>query len=68
MKIPNESELRNVNIVRKSIVAKNFIKKGDIFSEKNITTKEPGSGISPMKWDGIIGTKATKDYCIDEMI
>ena len=68
MKAPNERELRNVNIVRKSIVAKNFIKKGDTFSEKNITTKRPGDGISPMKWDDIIGTKSTKDYCIDDLI
>ena len=65
---PSKSELLNIQIVRKSIVAKTVIKKGEIFSEKNLTTKRPGGGTNPMKWDEIIGTKATKDYNEDELI
>ena len=44
------------------------IKKGDIFTEENITTKRPGNGISPMKWDLFIGKKAKKDYQLDEQL
>ena len=46
--------------VRKSIIAKNEISKGEIFSSKNLTTKRPGTGISPLVWDKIIGKKAKK--------
>ncbi len=63
---PSESD--NINIVRKSIIASQIIKKGDLLTDKNITTKRPGNGISPMKWDDIIGTIATKDYQLDDMI
>lgn len=68
VKEPQESEKKNIEIARKSLVAKTDIKKGEILSEKNITVKRPGSGISPMKWDEIIGTSATKDYYEDELI
>ena len=68
IKKPSKSELLNIQIVRKSIVAKTVIKKGEIFSEKNLTTKRPGGGTNPMKWDVIIGTKAIKDYNEDELI
>lgn len=68
IKKPSKSESSNIAIVRKSIVAKTKITKGDIFSEKNITTKRPGSGISPMKWDEIIGLVALKNYEEDELI
>ena len=68
IKNPSKSEIQNIKIVRKSIVAKTVIKKGEIFSEKNLTTKRPGGGTNPMKWDEIIGTKATKDYNEDELI
>lgn len=67
-KKPSHSEKKNIHVVRKSIVAKTKIKKGQLFSINNITTKRPGTGISPMKWDKIIGTKATKDYKEDELI
>jgi N,N'-diacetyllegionaminate synthase len=67
-KIPAESETKNISIVRKSVVAKCDIKKGEIFSDKNLTTKRPGSGISPMKWDEIIGTISPRDYSKDELI
>jgi N,N'-diacetyllegionaminate synthase len=62
------SEKINIDIVRKSIVASQSIKKGELLSEKNITTKRPGTGISPMRWDEIIGIVATKDYHTDEAI
>lgn len=62
------SEKRNINIVRKSIVAKRKIKKGEIFTDKNISTKRPGMGISPMNWDQTIGKKAERDYDIDDLI
>jgi N,N'-diacetyllegionaminate synthase len=67
-KEPSASERRNINIVRKSIVAAKQICKGDIFSEENITVKRPGTGLSPMMWDDVIGKKATRDYSDDEMI
>ncbi len=68
IKKPSKSEIQNLIIVRKSIVAKTKIIKGDILSEKNITVKRPGGGISPMKWDEVIGTKAAKNYNQDEFI
>ena len=68
IKKPSNSELPNIQIARKSIVAKTKIKKGDVLNEKNITIKRPGGGISPMNWDNVIGTAATKNYEEDEMI
>ena len=67
-KILSPSEEVNLNIARKSIVASCPIRKGELLSEKNISTKRPGTGISPMKWDEIIGTIATKSYQMDESI
>ena len=55
-------------IARKSIVAATVIKKGELFTPQNITVKRPGGGISPMKWDEVIGTIASHDYQPDEMI
>ena len=68
IKKPSKSELPNILIVRKSIVAKTKIKKGDVLNENNLAVKRPGKGISPMKWNEIIGTKATKDYDEDDLI
>ena len=68
VKKPSKSEIPNMQIARKSIVAKTEIKKGDKLSEENITIKRPGSGINPMRWDEIVGTVATKDYKEDELI
>lgn len=62
------SEVGNVNIARKSIVASKTVIKGETFSENNITTKRPGNGISPMKWDSVIGSKAVRDFELDELI
>ena len=62
------SEQHNIAAARKSIVTKCAISKGDIFTEANLTVKRPGSGISPMKWKELIGTKAQRDYVEDELI
>jgi N-acetylneuraminate synthase len=67
-KIPSESEIKNIEIVRKSIVAKTNILKGEVFSEKNITTKRPGNGLSPMQWDNVIGKIANKYFNEDDLI
>ncbi len=64
----SESEKANVEVARKSIVASMQIKKGELFTEANITTKRPGNGISPMQWDEILGTIACRDYEMDELI
>lgn len=68
IKQASESEKPNVEIVRKSIVAAVSIKKGEKYTEENLTTKRPGNGISPMRWDEIIGMTADRDYEMDEMI
>ncbi|CUU69031.1 general stress protein 14 (GSP14) [Campylobacter hyointestinalis] len=68
IKKASSSESKNKPIARKSIVAKCDIKKGDLFSESNLTIKRPGSGISPMRWDEVIGLRATRDYKEDELI
>lgn len=67
-KIVSESEKDNRSVARKSIVAATKIKRGDILNEKNLTTKRPGDGISPMRWNEVIGSVAKRDYEIDEMI
>ena len=68
VKKPSKSEKKNIKIVRKSIFAKVKIKKGETFSENNLIVKRPGNGLSPIKWDEILGSKATKDYNEDELI
>ena len=67
-KKPSQIELKNRVVARKSIVAAKNIKKGEVLSEDNITTKRPGNGISPMKWLDVIGTKAVRDFEEDELI
>jgi N,N'-diacetyllegionaminate synthase len=67
-KLPSESEIKNIEIARKSIVAKTNILKGEVFSEKNITTKRPGNGLSPMQWDNVIGKIANKNFSEDDLI
>lgn len=62
------SEAKNMAVARKSIVAARKIKKGEILSDDNLTTKRPGSGISPMMWEEICGQRATRDYMPDEQI
>lgn len=67
-KKPSPSEMKNIEIAQKSIVAKCAIRKGELFTDKNITCKRPGNGISPMQWDTIIGAVAQKEYAEDELI
>ncbi len=68
VKVPSRSEQPNMIVARKSIVAAQPIKKGEKITEDHISTKRPGIGISPMKWDEVIGSKSTKDYQVDEPI
>lgn len=68
VKTLSKSEKDNLAIARKSIVAACKIEKGELFTEKNLTVKRPGNGISPMKWEQVIGKIANRDYKEDEMI
>lgn len=64
----SESERKNIEIARKSIVAACPIKAGELLTEDNLTVKRPGNGISPMRWNEVIGTLATKDFEEEEII
>ena len=64
----SESERKNIAIARKSIVAACDIKAGEVFTEENLTVKRPGNGISPMKWEQVIGLTAKRDFNEDELI
>ena len=68
IKRPSLSEKKNMEVVRKSICAAANIKKGDIFTNENLTTKRPGYGISPMRINEFIGKKSKKDLSKDEFI
>ena len=68
LKEVSASEAKNKPIARKSIVASKSIKKGDLLTEENITVKRPGTGISPMQWDDVIGKTAKKDFEEDDLI
>lgn len=67
-KIPTDSEKANLAVARKSIIAAKGIKAGEIFTEENLTTKRPGTGINPMGWAKILGKRAVRDFEEDEMI
>lgn len=67
-KKPSTSEIKNIAVARKSIVAKTAIKAGEELTEENLTVKRPGTGISPMKWHEVVGTKAVRDFQEDELI
>ncbi|MCI8382982.1 MAG: N-acetylneuraminate synthase [Lachnospiraceae bacterium] len=68
LKIPSDSEKVNIAVARKSIVAMKDIRKGEAFTNKNLTTKRPGTGICPMMWNEILGTEAKRDFMEDELI
>jgi N,N'-diacetyllegionaminate synthase len=68
VKRPSPSELKNKPIARKSIVAIRPIFAGETFSAENIGAKRPGTGLSPMLWDEVVGQTATKDFAVDELI
>lgn len=67
-KIASRSERKNIPVVRKSIVAARVISKGEVLTSENITVKRPGTGISPMKWDEIIGLRAKSNFNPDQLI
>ena len=64
----SDSERKNIAIARKSIVAATDIKKGETLTENNITVKRPGTGLSPMRWEEVLGTTAVRDFQEDELI
>jgi N,N'-diacetyllegionaminate synthase len=68
VKRPTASELSNRPIGRRSIVAAKAIEPGELFSEDNLTTKRPGTGLSPMRWDEVLGRKALRRYAPDDAI
>jgi N,N'-diacetyllegionaminate synthase len=68
IKRPTPSESRNIPIARRSLVASRTIRAGEVFSESNLTAKRPATGISPMRWDEIIGSRASRDFAPDEFI
>jgi N,N'-diacetyllegionaminate synthase len=68
IKQPSNSELKNKEAIRKSVVASQKIMKGEVLTEINIAVKRPGFGISPMRWDSIIGCVAKRNFEIDELI
>ena len=68
IKQPSPSEIPNMQVARKSIVAAKEIKKGEILTVENLTVKRPGNGMNPMQWDEILGTPAQRDYEVDDLI
>ena len=68
IKEPSKSELKNKQIIRKSIVALKPIAKGETFNNRNIGTKRPGTGISPMNWESVIGQVSKDNFEQDELI
>jgi N,N'-diacetyllegionaminate synthase len=68
VKRPSPSESKNIAIARKSLVAARAIHAGEAFSESNLAVKRPGTGVSPMRWDDVIGQKAPRDFAPDELI
>ena len=65
---PSKSEAKNKAIARKSILTCKAIKKGEKLTKENITIKRPGNGMSPMRWDEVIGSVALRDYVEDELL
>lgn len=68
IKRPSPSEAKNKPIARKSLVAACAIRAGEVFSEANLAVKRPGTGLSPMRWDEVLGRKAPRDFEPDELI
>ena len=68
LKRPSPSEFKNITVARKSIVAASSIVAGEIFTSSNLTVKRPGTGISPMQWDDVLGQRASRNFVPDELI
>ncbi len=67
-KLPSASERKNIDVVRKSIVAATKIRKGELFSKSNLSAKRPGTGITPMKINELFGKRSSRDYAPDDLI
>lgn len=68
IKRPTPSEAKNIPVARKSLVAALAIRAGEIYDARNVTVKRPGTGISPMRWDEVIGRRAPRDFSPDELL
>jgi sialic acid synthase SpsE len=68
IKRPTLGEAKNKHIIRKSLVASQVIRAGDVLSIENVTAKRPGNGITPMRWDEVMGRTAVRDFAVDELI
>jgi N,N'-diacetyllegionaminate synthase len=68
IKRPSPSESKNIPIARRSLVASRAIRAGEVFTESNLAAKRPGTGISPMRWDEVLGHPALRDFAKDELI
>lgn len=68
VKTPTPSEAKNKPVARKSLVASRAIRSGETFTADNVTVKRPGSGLSPMLWDDVLGRRATRDFAPDDLI
>jgi N,N'-diacetyllegionaminate synthase len=68
IKRPSASEIKNIPIARRSLVAALVIRAGEKFSEENVAIKRPGTGLSPMLWDDVLGRRAPRDFSPDELI
>lgn len=68
VKTPSPSERKNIAAARKSLVAARAIRQGETLTAENLAVKRPGTGVSPMRWDEVIGTKAVRDFEEDELI
>ncbi len=60
--------MKNKSVVRKSLVAARSIRAGEIFDESNLAAKRPGTGLSPMRWDEVVGRAAPRNFAPDELI
>jgi len=68
VKRPTASETKNRAVARKSIVAACFIRAGEMFTERNLAIKRPGTGVTPMRWDEVVGRQAPRDFLPDELV
>lgn len=68
IKRPSQSEKKNIPIARKSLIAEKKIRAGEKFTASNVAVKRPGNGISPMRWDEVIGSVSPRDFEPDELI
>jgi sialic acid synthase SpsE len=68
IKRPTASEQKNISVARKSIVAAKPIKAGELLTADNLTVKRPATGISPMRWDEVVGQAAKQDFDVDVLI